>query len=60
MDIKKVDPTIVVELRYAGARNIAGRPLYPPNMPALVRASVAQRLVKAQVYLQTNHYGLKI
>ena len=60
VDIKKVDPTILVELRYAGSKNIAGRALYPPDMPALVRASVAQRLVKAQAYLQGSHYGLKI
>ena len=26
VDIKKVDPTILVELRYAGSKNIAGRP----------------------------------
>ncbi len=60
VDIKAVDPTILVELRYAGSNNIAGRALYPPDMPALVRASVAQRLVKAQAYLQQSHYGLKI
>jgi zinc D-Ala-D-Ala dipeptidase len=60
VDIKKVDPTILVELRYAGSKNVAGRPLYPPNMPALVRASVAQRLLKAQAYLQPHHFGLKI
>lgn len=60
VDIKKVDPTILVELRYAGSKNAAGRPLYPPNMPALVRASVAQRLLKAQAYLRMNRLGLKI
>jgi zinc D-Ala-D-Ala dipeptidase len=60
VDIKTVDPTILVELRYAGSKNVAGRPLYPPDMPALVRASVAQRLVKAQGYLQQSRYGLKI
>ena len=60
VDIKKVDPTILVELRYSGANNIAGRALYPPSMPALVRASVAQRLVKAQAYLHRSQYGLKI
>ena len=60
VDIKTVDPTILVELRYAGSKNMAGRPLYAPDMPALVRASVAQRLVKAQAYLRQSHYGLKI
>lgn len=60
VDIKKIDPTIIIDLRYAGSRNIAQRPLYPPDMPALVRASVARRLVRAQAYLRANHYGLKI
>jgi D-alanyl-D-alanine dipeptidase len=60
VDIKQVDPTILVELRYAGSNNIACRPLYPPDMPALVRPSVAQRLIKAQAYLQQSHYRLKI
>ena len=60
VDIKTVDPTILVELRYAGSNNVAKRPLYRPDMPALVRASVAQRLVKAQAYLRQSHYGLKI
>ncbi len=60
VDIQKADPTILIELRYAGTKNIARRPLYPTHMPALVRASVAQRLVVAQAYLRANHYGLKI
>jgi D-alanyl-D-alanine dipeptidase len=60
VDIKRLDPTIVVDLRYAGPNNITRRPLYPPGMPALVRFSVAQRLVFAQKYLRERGYGLKI
>ena len=60
MDIKSVDPTIFVELRYATARNIAGRALYPPELPALVRPATAARLVKAQKLLRAQGYGLKI
>ena len=37
-----------------------GRALYPPDMPALVRSSVAQKLVNAQTFLIRHHYGLKI
>ena len=44
VSIQTVDPTIIVDLRYAGPRNLAQRPLYPPDMPALVRPSVAARL----------------
>ena len=60
VDIRQVDPTIVIDLRYAGPNNFTRRPLYPPGMPALVRLSVAQRLVFAQKFLRERGYGLKI
>jgi zinc D-Ala-D-Ala dipeptidase len=59
VDIKSVDPTIVIELRYAGANNLAGRALNP-GTPALVRPEVALRLVAAQASLRHYNYGLKI
>ncbi|MEY2563878.1 MAG: zinc D-Ala-D-Ala dipeptidase [Verrucomicrobiota bacterium] len=60
VEIRKVDPTIVIELRYASANNFVHRAIYPPAMPALIRASVAQRLIVAQNYLSERGYGLKI
>jgi zinc D-Ala-D-Ala dipeptidase len=60
IDIKSVDSTIVIELRYAGANNLAGRALYPPMTPALVRPEVASHLVAAQAFLRRYRYGLKI
>ena len=60
VDVRSVDPTIVVELRYAGTRNIAGRALYPRNTPPLVRPSVARKLAYAQGLLRERGYGLKI
>lgn len=60
MNIRSVDPTIVVELRYAGPRNMTGRPLYASNMPALVRPYVAAKLAVAQSYLRERGYGLKV
>ncbi len=60
VDLKSVDPTIVIELRYATSRNLIGRALYPPEMPALVRAATAERLVKAQKLLRAQGYRLKI
>jgi D-alanyl-D-alanine dipeptidase len=60
IDIKSVDPTIVIELRYAGTNNLAGRALYPPGTPALVRPEVASRLVTAQAFLRRYQYQLKI
>src|SRR3954453_10200284 len=60
VDITRVDSSIRVELRYASERNVAHRALYPSATAALVRASVAERLVIAQKYLQEKGYGLKI
>ena len=60
VDVRTFDKTIKVELRYAGTRNIAGRALYSPKLPALVRPSVARKLAYAQGLLRTRGYGLKI
>jgi D-alanyl-D-alanine dipeptidase len=60
VDIQSVDPSIVVELRYAGPNNLTGHALYPPGTLALVRPEVAQRLAMAQRYLRQRGHGLKI
>ena len=60
VDIKSVDPSIAVELRYATSKNIAGHPFYPPKTPALVRPEVAQCLFRAQRFLRRYQYSLKI
>ncbi|HEX4085052.1 MAG TPA: M15 family metallopeptidase [Chthoniobacteraceae bacterium] len=60
VDIHTVDPTIVIDLRYATANNVLGHPIYPPGARALVRQSVADRLKVAQLYLHQRGYGLKI
>ena len=60
VDIKKVDKTIVIDLRYASSNNVAGHPIYPPGSPAILRAGVAERLAIVQDYLRKKGYGLKI
>jgi len=60
VDIHEVDRSITIDLHYATANNVARRPLYPPGTPAMVRSSVAQRLVVVQKYLQAKGFGLKI
>ncbi len=60
LDIRSIDPSIVVELRYAGRNNLTGHALYPPGTPALVRPEVAQRLAIAQRFLRQRAHGLKI
>jgi D-alanyl-D-alanine dipeptidase len=60
VDVAEVCPSILIELRYATARNVTGKPIYPPNARCLVRSSVAERLKKAQAELQRQKLGLKI
>jgi zinc D-Ala-D-Ala dipeptidase len=60
VDIQSVDPTIVIDLRYAGNNNLLKRPLYPQGMRALARPEVAAALSKAQITLRRYQYGLKI
>jgi len=60
VDIQTVNPTIVVELRYAGNNNLLKHPLYPQGMRALARPEVATALTRAQTLLRQCQYGLKI
>jgi len=60
VEISSVDPTILIDLRYATSRNVLGHPIYPPGARAVVRQSVADRLKYAQAYLRARGHGLKI
>jgi zinc D-Ala-D-Ala dipeptidase len=60
VNVRAVDPTIVVELRYATSNNIVGRPIYPRDMPALLRPSVAERLAKANAELKPYGFRIKV
>jgi D-alanyl-D-alanine dipeptidase len=60
VDIQSIDPTIVIDLRYAGNNNLLKRPLYRQGMRALARPEVAAALSKAQTTLRRYQYGLKI
>lgn len=60
VNIKKLDPTIAVELRYAGSNNIAARPLYPSGMTAQLQPGVAEQVVAAHKFLRARQHGLKI
>jgi D-alanyl-D-alanine dipeptidase len=59
-DIKAADPTVVVELRYAGSNNIAGHPLYSRGTRAMVQPQLIPRLKAAQKFLRQFDYRLKI
>jgi zinc D-Ala-D-Ala dipeptidase len=60
VDIRSVNPTIIVELRYAGQNNLVGYPLYARGTCALARPEVASALAAAQTFLRRYQFGLKI
>jgi len=60
VDIHKLDPSIAIDLRYAGTNNIAHCALYPAGTKALTRPEVARSLVAAQKILQHYDFSLKI
>src|SRR5437660_1902639 len=60
VDIAKVDPTIVIDLRYATEHNVTGHALYPTGTRALILPSVAQQLAGVHTYLKQYRFRLKI
>ena len=60
VEIQRVDPTILVELRYATTHNCVGAALYPPDFPCLARPETAVRLHLVQNMLHGWGYRLKI
>lgn len=60
VDIQSVNPTILVELRYAGNNNLVKHPLYPQGTRALARPEVAAALTTAQGILRRYEYRVKI
>lgn len=59
VDIKTVDPTIVVDMRYATANNFTGQQIYP-IAKCYLRRDVADHLHKVQQSLQQRGLGLKV
>lgn len=57
VEIRKAAPRIVVGLRYTSWHNLTKRAIYPKEARALLRKGVAERLVKAQSWL--DNYAVK-
>lgn len=60
VEVRDLAPDVSIDLRYRTAANVTGRPLYPSDMPCLLRRSTAERLAAAQARLRTQGYGLRI
>ena len=59
VDVQKVIPGVVLDIRYATTNNFTGQQLYPFSKCYLRRTS-AEKLRAAQAELATMGYGLKI
>jgi D-alanyl-D-alanine dipeptidase len=58
VDAEPIVPGLLVRLAYAGRGNVAGRALYPPDMPCLLRQSVAERLALAARSLRAQGFRI--
>ena len=59
VNVKKLDPTTFVELKYATKYNVFGTKFYNKNI-AYLRPEVAKRLVKVHKHLNKSGFGIKI
>lgn len=60
VEIRDLIPGISIDLRYATAENVAKRPLYPRQMPCLLRRETALKLKEAHETLRAQGYGLRV
>ena len=59
VDLSTIDPTLVIDNRYATADNVTGRTLYP-NAAIYLERSAAERLARVQAALRPRGLGLKV
>ena len=60
VDLSRIDRSLVIALQYKEAHNIAKRPLYHADFPALLHRNTATRLKKANALLRKNNLRLVI
>ncbi len=59
VDVHSLDPSIVLDVRYATTANFTGTAVYPAAR-CLLRRDVAERLVRVQQRLRTDGLGLLV
>lgn len=60
VDVAKACPGVRIDLRYATSDNATQRPIYPGGARCMLRASVAQRLRRAQAWLRPYGVSIKV
>lgn len=59
VDVAKLDPKFLLDIRYATRDNFFGQKVYA-QARCLLRPSAAQKMVKAQRWLDQHHRGLRL
>jgi D-alanyl-D-alanine dipeptidase len=60
VDVQTLDPSIMVDLKYAREDNFMGKPVYGSFKEAYLRPEAAEKLAQASQILQTRHPKLRI
>ena len=60
VDVQKIDPTILVELKYSTTDNFVGKDVYDDLTRAYMQPMAATKLANASNYLQTQHPDLRL
>lgn len=60
VDVQKIDPSILVELKYSTTDNFVGKDVYGDLTRAYMQPMAAQKLAKASQYLQEHHPDLRL
>jgi len=58
VDVSKLHPAFILDVRYATAENFFGKKVYPVAR-CLLRPEPAQKLLRAYSYLSAHHHGLR-
>ncbi|WP_405519062.1 M15 family metallopeptidase [Spirosoma sp. KNUC1025] len=60
VDVQKIDPSILVELKYSTTDNFIGKDVYDDLTRAYMQPMAAKKLADASRYLQTHHPDLRL
>ncbi len=60
VEIQQLDPSILIEMRYATQNNFTQETIYPQSFKCMLAKEPAQALVLVQKYLKEKELGLKI
>ncbi|WP_460941933.1 M15 family metallopeptidase [Spirosoma daeguense] len=60
VDVQKVDPSILVELKYSTTDNFVGKDVYGDLTRAYMQPMAAKKLAAASNYLQEHHPDLRL